>query len=258
MNTLLQSSCPAYPARPPLHRLRTSLAAGLAAGLAAAALSGCAGGNSSRATPGELPGSAATNSAASTAGSTAGSAAGNTAGNATAGNGSAAHLYVDRDYGFGITVPPGVQERDTFSPGVLDSGQWEYGASTPTAGSARVALVLPGSNNITTGELRVGVATAPNSVGLCTRIPDGAQKQPQKVTLDRVGFTNFRQQDAAMNHFMRADSYRAIHKNRCYAIDLLVYGTNPQVYDPPATAPFSQDDAMRQLRNMLPGFRFLR
>jgi hypothetical protein len=165
---------------------------------------------------------------------------------------------VDRDYGFGITVPPGVQQRDTFSAGALDSGQWEYGASTPTAGSARVALVLPRSNNITTGELRVGVATAANSVSLCTRIPDGAQKQPQKVTLDRVGFTNFRQQDAAMSHFMTADSYRAVHRNRCYAIDLLVYGTNPQVYDPPATAPFTQDDAMRQLRNMLPGFRFLK
>jgi hypothetical protein len=167
-------------------------------------------------------------------------------------------LHVDRDYGFSITVPAGVALRETFTPSALDNAQWQYGATAPTSGSARVALVLPGSNAIATGELRVGVSMAPNSVQQCTQIPAGAQKQPGAITLDRVGFTNFRQEDAGMNNFLTADSYRAVQKGRCYAIDLLVYGTNPQVYSPPATAPFTREEARMQLQKMLPGFRFLR
>jgi hypothetical protein len=171
---------------------------------------------------------------------------------------SAPRLHVDRDYGFSITVPARVELRETFTASALDSAQWQYGATAPTSGSARVALVLPGSNNITTAELRVGVSMAPNSVRQCVQIPAGAQKQPGTVTLDRVGFTNFRQEDAGMNHFLTADSYRAVQKGRCYAIDLLVYGTNPQVYNPPATSPFTREQARIQLQKMLPGFRFLR
>ena len=52
---------------------------------------------------------------------------------------------------------------------------------------------------------------------------------------------------------MRA--FRTVRNGACYAIDLLVFGVNPAVYDPPATPPFSDthafeamDDALRSLR----------
>lgn len=41
-----------------------------------------------------------------------------------------------------------------------------------------------------------------------------------------------------------------------YAIDLLVYGVNPGVYDPPATPPFSDANAFAAMRTVIQGFRF--
>jgi hypothetical protein len=47
-----------------------------------------------------------------------------------------------------------------------------------------------------------------------------------------------------------------VHGGACYAIDLLVYGVNPQVYDPPATPPFSDADAFEAMRTVLGSFAF--
>ena len=42
----------------------------------------------------------------------------------------------------------------------------------------------------------------------------------------------------------------------CYAIDLLVFGVNPQVYDPPAAPPFSDAHAFEAMRSVLGSFAF--
>jgi len=54
-----------------------------------------------------------------------------------------------------------------------------------------------------------------------------------------------------MSHYVSAGSYRAVHNGACYAIDLVVAGTRPDVYDPPRTPPFSQQEAASRLAEAL-------
>jgi hypothetical protein len=58
-----------------------------------------------------------------------------------------------------------------------------------------------------------------------------------------------------MSHSLDVHSYRAVRRGACYAIDLLVYGTNPQVFDPPATPPFSRAEAFARMRSVLASLR---
>ncbi|WP_157074304.1 hypothetical protein [Pseudoxanthomonas mexicana] len=44
----------------------------------------------------------------------------------------------------------------------------------------------------------------------------------------------------------------------CIAIDLLVAGTRPEVYDPPATAPFDEAAARARLQEALAAVRITR
>ncbi len=60
-----------------------------------------------------------------------------------------------------------------------------------------------------------------------------------------------------MSHYLNVEGYRTVHAGRCYAIDLLLTGTRPEVYDPPATPPFTQTAAKQRLHQALDGFRFL-
>lgn len=46
--------------------------------------------------------------------------------------------------------------------------------------------------------------------------------------------------------------------DRCVAIDLLVYGTRPEVYAPPRTPPFSQAQAWQPLHAALAGLHWSR
>lgn len=77
-----------------------------------------------------------------------------------------------------------------------------------------------------------------------------------RVRLDGVEFLRFEAGDAAMSHYLNVRSYRGVHDGRCYAIDLLVYGTRPEVYEPPATPPFTQEAAFARLERALAGFAF--
>jgi hypothetical protein len=51
-------------------------------------------------------------------------------------------------------------------------------------------------------------------------------------------------------------AFRAVHDGACYAIDLLVFGVNPEVYDPPATPPFSDARAFDAMRAVIRTFAF--
>jgi anthranilate synthase component 1/para-aminobenzoate synthetase len=57
--------------------------------------------------------------------------------------------------------------------------------------------------------------------------------------------------DAAMSHYLSADSYRVVQGGACYAVDLIIAGTRPEVYDPPRTPPFTAQQAKAALAAML-------
>lgn len=169
----------------------------------------------------------------------------------------ASSVHVDSEYGFRIAVPAGVTPRRDFGGGYLAGQDWKAYAEPGSQGVPRLAMALPGSNRITAAELRIGVSDAAAEVRRCTTPPRGMESGVRRARINGIDFTQFRAQDAAMSHYMVVDAYRTVHAGRCYAVDLMVYGVNPQVYSPPAAEPFPRDEALRRLRAWLDGFAFL-
>ena len=60
-----------------------------------------------------------------------------------------------------------------------------------------------------------------------------------------------------MSHHLDVHAYRTVRDGACYAIDLLVFGVNPAVYDPPATPPFSDAFALAAMRDVLQSLQFM-
>jgi len=165
---------------------------------------------------------------------------------------------VDAAHGFAIAVPSHMHVRHDFQRDYLPNGAWKSFAGDDSHGAPVLALVLDGSNAVTAAELRIGVGDNAAALAHCLDAPaTGVPAQASQVTLAGVAFTRFHAADAAMSHYLDVEAYRAIHAGRCYAIDLLVAGTRPEVYDPPATPPFEREAATRRLREALATFRFL-
>lgn len=165
---------------------------------------------------------------------------------------------VDAAHGFAIAVPPGMNIRHDFQRSYLGNTAWKSFAGEDAHGEPVLALVLDGSNAVMAAELRIGVGDDAAARMHCLDVPtSGVPAQVSHVTLAGLPFTRFHAADAAMSHYVDVEAYRTVHDGRCYAIDLLVTGTRPEVYDPPATPPFRQDDARQHLRDALAGFRFL-
>jgi hypothetical protein len=167
-------------------------------------------------------------------------------------------IYSDSRQGFAIAIPTGMQLRHDFRRSYLGGASWKAFAGPDDHGTPAVALVLDGSNRITAAELRIGIGTGSGALAHCRDLPaSGAAPASDTTTLAGAPAIHFHAADAAMSHYLDVDSYRVVHAGRCYAIDLLLTGTRPEVYDPPATPPFARADAQRQLHEALNGFRFL-
>ncbi len=168
-------------------------------------------------------------------------------------------VYTDALRGFSLVVPADMQVHHDFGLSYLDEARWKAFAAADSQGTPVVALVLKGSNHITTAELRIGVSTDARALANCTKVPDnGMASGRDTVNLGGTDFVHFHADDAAMSHYLRVEGYRAVHAGRCYAIDLWINGTRPEVYDPPATPPFTDKQAQRALHQALAGFRFSR
>lgn len=171
----------------------------------------------------------------------------------------AKNAFTSRSYGIAIAYPADFSASRSFPRNYLSNGAWEVYAGPQSRGRPIVALVLAGSNSVTDAELRIGASRDPQAVQRCTRPP--AALRPGSLghaKLDGVDFTTFEASDAAMSHYLLAHSYRAVHDGTCYAIDLIIFGTNPAVYDPPRKPPFSHAQAFARLQEALRGFRFMR
>jgi hypothetical protein len=167
-------------------------------------------------------------------------------------------VYTDSRQGFAIAIPVGMQLRHDFRRSYLGDASWKAFGGPDDHGTAVIALVLDGSNPITAAELRIGIGTDSDALAHCRDVPaSGAAPTSDTTTLAGVPAIHFHAADAAMSHYLDVESYRVVHAGRCYAIDLLLTGTRPEVYDPPATPPFARADAQQQLRDALNGLRFL-
>ncbi|MGX5729620.1 hypothetical protein ACWKWK_03695 [Pseudoxanthomonas beigongshangi] len=167
--------------------------------------------------------------------------------------------FVDEALGVAILPLPGFTLRRDFRRDYLATDDWKAFAEPDSRGKAVAALVLDGSNEITAAELRLGVSDDPDAVAACLKVSDSALPSPRdEIRIDGQPFQHFRASDAAMSHYLTVDAYRAVRQQRCYAIDLLVVGTRPEVYDPPRTPPFDTATAQARLREALGAIRFVK
>lgn len=168
-------------------------------------------------------------------------------------------VFTSTAYGFRLPYPAELALRRQPDPGYLLSDQWKlYADSDAMPGQAALALRLPASNEVTTAALRIGASRNPASLRSCRDTP--AATVPDSIgstRIDGVMFTTFAARDAGMSHYMTVHGYRAVHAGTCYALDVVVYGTNPKVYDPPRTPPFTRQQAFARLTPVVAGLTFI-
>ncbi|WMJ69273.1 hypothetical protein [Stenotrophomonas sp. 24(2023)] len=180
------------------------------------------------------------------------------AANAAATAPSPAPAFSESPAGLRIDNVPGMHVVRDFTRSYLALDSWKLFAGPDSTGTPLAALVMDGSNAITAAELRVGRSTDAAAVAACLQPPAEATGAADRVTVAGVDATHFRSGDAAMSHYLSADSYRVVRDGACYAIDQIVFGTRPEVYDPPRTPPFSQDAAKAQLDTALKALHWVR
>lgn len=167
--------------------------------------------------------------------------------------------FVDEALGVAILPLPGFTLRRDFRRNYLANDAWKAFAEPDSHGKALAALVLEGSNEVTAAELRLGISNEPDAVATCLEVSDSALPSPRdEIRIDGQPFRHFRASDAAMSHYLTVDAYRAVRQDHCYAIDLLIVGTRPDVYDPPRTPPFDAATAQARLREALGAIRFVK
>lgn len=166
--------------------------------------------------------------------------------------------YENLDYGIALSYPAQQWDRGKGGKDYFGEDGWRLGAGPDAPGAELLVLRLKGSNEIRTGELRLGASRDPAALATCTE-PDPWARRGSigEARLDGVTFTTFQGGDAAMNHYRKVHAYRAVHDGVCYAIDLLVQGSNGQVYDPPRQAPFNESRAFSDLHALVEGARFI-
>ncbi|MBA3928312.1 MAG: hypothetical protein C0521_01855 [Xanthomonas sp.] len=167
--------------------------------------------------------------------------------------------FSDDEVGIALAPTPGFTLKRDFTRDYLSGGEWKTFAAADVRGEPLVALVLDGSDKITAAELRIGTSTDSHAVVTCLDPPEGASTEAaDEVRIDGQPFQHFRVGDAAMSHYQSVEAYRHVRNERCVAIDLLVAGTRPEVYDPPATPPFDEATARARLQEALAAVRITR
>ena len=223
-------------------RRHTASVRAIVIGLIGIAVSGCSGRQRTDAGRSQVPRPAVPASAA-----------------AVAGIGERTPRFASVRWDFSIDHPAGWQVRHEFRGGYLASDAWKTYAAPDSKGTPVVALAVPGSSQITAAEIRIGASRSPEEVAGCTK-PASAVRSGSvgQAPIDGIRFTRFDAGDAAMSHYLDVRSYRTVHDGTCYAIDLVVFGTNPEVYSPPATPPFTREAAFAKMQAVVRSFRFTR
>lgn len=169
------------------------------------------------------------------------------------------HRFHSARLGFYIDYPASMDSSVRFDSHYLANDAWKAYAPPQSKGAAVLMLTLPGSNDVTAGELRIGVSSTARAIAQCRQPPASVQPSTRATaTINGIGFTTWHAADAAMSHYLKVHSYRTVHGKYCYAIDLMVIGTNPEVYSPPKTPPFTSNEAFTALEQALHGFHFTR
>ena len=87
----------------------------------------------------------------------------------------AARTWTDASWRFRINAPRRWTMHRDFTHGYLPNGSWKTDAAPDSRGTAIVAFALPGSDEITSAEIRIGASRDSREVARCTTPPQAAR-----------------------------------------------------------------------------------
>ncbi len=161
--------------------------------------------------------------------------------------------YTNTTYGFSIDYPNDFIATSTFASSYLLPTYWNI-YSTEGSGDEVVAIEYPDSNNVLSTELRIGVSDETSSIRACDAFDQNVATSTHAIA-GRQFFVGT-DSNAAMSHFSYTKSYRIVHDGKCFALDLVSFGTNPEVYSPPKTVPFDEKTAEAAFEQVVESFVF--
>ncbi len=164
-------------------------------------------------------------------------------------------VYRNDRLGLVVHYRDGVTASQVFEPHYLLADRWAWGMPPEVPGTPLLQLTLPGSNDVLRAELRMGVSANPRALETCTHRPAMARGAPGKARMAGMTWTTFRGGGAAMSHHLAVRAYRLVRRDHCLAVDLIVAGTDPMVYEPPRRVPFTAQQAWQRLEGLLGGIR---
>lgn len=157
-------------------------------------------------------------------------------------------------YGVTLSYPKTVKAQQGFTSNYFMNTRWNPDARDHQPGQGLLTLTLPASNKLLTGELRLGVSR--HTTSKCALPDSGNSGDVTTTTIDGTPFKRRDTRDAGMNHFLLRHAYRGLANGHCYAIDLIVSGTNPGVYPDNPKPPMSKQVAFQKLAKLLDGLSF--
>lgn len=136
--------------------------------------------------------------------------------------------YQNGTYGLSFKYPT---ELEVMNP----TGLWRYFASATSTGTQLVKFEVPKifemGTNFGDAQFNVGVSASPADVRDCFLAGPG-ETASSTVYINGGTFYKFVGSDAGAGNFYQIESYRTIHGNACYDIDLIIHSSNIQNYPP--------------------------
>lgn len=163
------------------------------------------------------------------------------------------YAYQNNAYGFSFKYP---KELQTDNP----NGMWKYLSSATSTGKEIVQMTVPAifemGTNFGDARFSVGVSTDTPDIQNCF-LPTMGETASSSVYINGKLFYKFTGTDVGAGNFYQVESYRTIHNNACYDIDLIIHSTNIGNY--PASfgiKPFDYNKIHNLLSEMLNTFVF--
>lgn len=175
----------------------------------------------------------------------------NMTGNQNINSEDALQTYENRDVKLSLKHPDTMNPESNFMNTYLLPDTWNALSPQSTTGNKLVAFKIPGSNDITSAGIRISTSKNSVDIAACTTTPSNASFEKTTRVINGNTYTVLALSEGAMNHYSTINSYRLVKNNLCYVIDTYVTGTNPEVYDPKPTPPFTKDSAFTRIDAIL-------
>lgn len=110
--------------------------------------------------------------------------------------------------------------------------------------------------NFANAEFNVGVSSDLLAISNCLK-PDYMAEASSTIDINGVQFYEFSGTDVGAGNYYQVESYRTLHNNSCYVIDLVIHSVN--IYNYPKefeVKPFDYSKIHNLLLLMLQSFKF--